>query len=96
MIRLGKVPSYYSGTLRGAVQDGLNPVRSLGNRLVFPHADDDPPGVTEAAVGISVAGSVSSDLGSPECGVCLGRSAVPRASMPVAAIDEDCDAGPGE
>lgn len=74
----------------------LDAVGRFVHRLVLPHADDRPAERGESCVRLPVALDVAIELRRPVVGVGLRRSAVDRAAVPEAAIDEDCDTGTRE
>ena len=60
---------------------------------VFPEAQDAPAGAAQGAVNQTIAGLVAGDFASPEGGVAFWFCAVLGASVPEAAVHEDCKAG---
>src|SRR5918999_5977056 len=71
-------------------------VRGQLRILMLPDADDDPAGSCERHVVTSVAGAVGGDFRDPVTAVRGRERAMVRTAMPVAAVDEDCYATPGE
>ncbi len=57
--------------------------------FVFPYAYNVPASLLELAVGVQVALLDGEDLSPPPVAMCFGPSAMNRASMPEAAVNED-------
>src|SRR5947208_506274 len=66
---------------------------SLSGILVLPDPHHRPSSLRQLSVCILVSSAVRSDLFSPPLGIALRPSTVLRASVPKAAIDENCDTG---
>lgn len=64
--------------------------------FVFPDADDEPAGLGQSFVGVSIASHVSIELLRPPLCVSFGRGFVLGAAVPKAAIDEHRNFGGAE
>jgi hypothetical protein len=68
-----------------------NPVKSGRVQVVFPDADDGPPGHSQLAALIAIPKHVRRNLLLPPSGVRAGRGEVPSTAVPEAPIEKYAD-----